>query len=67
MKIIFLTASLLLFLGFNAFAQVSAVEVGVETITLTRDDGSGKPGEATDIFSTRDIPIRFTAWSSLIR
>ena len=67
MKIIFLLACLLLLFGFNTFAQTenslqeeqgsSAEKVSVQTITLARDDGKGKPGEETDVFGTRDIPI----------
>ena len=50
-----------LFFAFNAFGQVEPVQVvedvAVETIALARDNGSGKAGEETDIFYTRDIPI----------
>jgi hypothetical protein len=46
---------------FNAFGQVEPAaptdEVAVETILLARDNGSGKPGEETETFFTRDIPI----------
>jgi len=32
-------------------------EIGVETISLARDDGSGKPGDVIDGFLTKDVPI----------
>lgn len=58
---IFLILLCTLFFAFNAFGQVETVqeieEVAVETIALARDNGSGKAGEETDIFFTRDIPI----------
>lgn len=50
-----------LFFAFNAFGQVAPVQeiedVAIETIALARDNGSGKAGEETDIFYTKDIPI----------
>lgn len=58
MKIV-LTLLCCLFFVFNAFAQGEPVieDVAVDTISLARDNGSGKAGEETDIFDTRDIPI----------
>lgn len=47
-----------LFCGFSVFGQTEEIqEVGVETISLARDDGNGKAGEETDVFGTKDIPI----------
>lgn len=57
MKIVLLLLCFLVF-GFSVFGQTAAIqEVAVEAISLARDDGSGKAGEETDVFSTRDIPI----------
>lgn len=44
----------------NIFGQSEKDEtaaVGVEEITLARDDGSGKPGDVTENFVTTDVPI----------
>jgi hypothetical protein len=49
-----------LIFSFSAFGQAgqpTGDEVAVDTISLARDNGSGKAGEETDIFFTRDIPI----------
>ena len=58
---IFLTVFLCLFFGLNVFAQADSSEndeqIGVEEISLTRDDGNGKPGEASSVFMTTDVPI----------
>lgn len=58
---IFLAVFLCLFFGFNIFGQSNSTEskeeIGVEEITLARDDGSGKAGEITDSFLTTDVPI----------
>jgi hypothetical protein len=58
---IFLAVFLCLFFVFNVFAQADSSEDneknGVEEISLTRDDGSGKPGEAASLFMTTDVPI----------
>lgn len=52
---------LCLFSGLTAYAQVGETkensEINVEEITLSRGDGNGKVGEATDKFSTTDAPI----------
>ncbi len=32
-------------------------EVGVEAVSLARDDGDGKPGDIVDGFLTNDVPI----------
>jgi hypothetical protein len=58
-KIIFIFLCAFVFV-FNASAQIEQPlpeEVSVETISLARDNGNGKPGEETDGFYTRDIPI----------
>jgi len=58
---VFLTVFLCLFFGFNVFAQADSSDdnekIGVEEISLARDDGSGKPGEAASVFMTTDVPI----------
>jgi hypothetical protein len=58
---VFLTVFLCLFFGFNVSAQADSSEdnekIGVEEISLARDDGSGKPGEAASVFITTDVPI----------
>lgn len=58
---IFLTVYLCLFFGFNVFAQADSSEdnekIGVEEISLARDDGSGQAGEAANVFMTTDVPI----------
>lgn len=59
MKIIFLFLMCVLF-SLNVFSQEfdeTKREIGVEEITLWRDDGNGKPGEATNSFLTSDTPI----------
>ena len=56
-----LAISLCLFFSLNAFTQTeqnkNAAEFVVEEISLARDNGSGKPGEATDKFIITDRPI----------
>ncbi len=58
---IFLTVFLCLFFGFNVFGQADQSEnnkeIAVEEISLARDDGHGKAGEAANIFTTTDVPI----------
>ena len=58
---IFLTVFLCLFFGSNVFSQVDSSEnnekIGVEEISLARDDGSGEAGEAANAFMTTDVPI----------
>jgi hypothetical protein len=58
---IFLAVFLCLFFSFNVLAQADSSEdnekIGVEEISLARDDGSGKPGEAASVFMTTDVPI----------
>lgn len=58
---IFLAVFLCLFFGFKVFAQADASEnkeeIGVEEISLARDDGSGKAGATTNSFVTTDVPI----------
>ena len=58
---IFLAVFLCLFFGFNVFGQADSdenkTEVGVEEISLARDDGHGKAGEAARSFATIDVPI----------
>ncbi len=62
MKIILILSCVLLF-GLNIFAQAVQPqqeiieEAAVEKILLARDNGSGKAGEETDVFDTKDIPI----------
>jgi hypothetical protein len=60
MKIVLIILACLLFSN-DASAQIvpetQNSEVGIEEITLSRDDGNGKIGEATDKFLTTDIPI----------
>lgn len=60
MKIV-LIVSLCLFFSLNSFAQTEEIssdsKVGIEEITLARDDGDGRPGDATDKFLTTDNPI----------
>ena len=60
MKVILILLCGLVFV-FNAFGQNEGQpamdEAAVETIMLARDNGAGKPGEETDSFFTRDIPI----------
>lgn len=50
-----------LLLSFAAFAQTSEIknktEIGVEEITLSRDDGSGEIGDEAESFLTTDVPI----------
>lgn len=47
------------FVGYNIFGQSETDdnEVGVEKISLARDDGKGNIGEETTTFFTTDIPI----------
>ncbi len=58
---VFLAVFLCLFFGFNVFGQTEQdknnEEIGVEEISLARDDKSGKAGEATNVFITTDVPI----------
>ena len=58
---IFLSISLGLLFGLNAFAQSVGTDknsaVTIEQITLARDDGKGKAGDAAEKFLTTDIPI----------
>lgn len=58
---IFLTVFLCLFFSLNILGQTEQNEndekIAVEEISLARDDGSGKAGEATNVFMTTDIPI----------
>ncbi len=58
---IFLTVFLCLFYSFNVFSQVDSSEnnekIGVEEISLARDDGSGEAGETANVFMTTDVPI----------
>jgi hypothetical protein len=58
---IFLTVFLCLFFVFNVIAQTDSTEniekVGVEEISLARDNGSGEAGETTSVFTTTDVPI----------
>lgn len=57
MKLV-LTVLVCLFLSFDATAQTEKTTVvGVAEITLARSDGKGGIGEATDKFTTTDIPI----------
>lgn len=58
MKIIFLLL-LCFFFSFSIRGQSETdnTEVGVEKISLARDDGKGNIGEETTIFFTTDIPI----------
>ncbi len=60
MKIV-LAIYLCLFFSLNAFAQTGQsgdiAEFVIEEISLARDDGNGKAGEATDKFITTDRPI----------
>lgn len=61
MKLV-LVISLCLFLGSSVTGQTaSAVQtaVGIESISLARDDGAGKAGEMTEKFLTTDTPIHF--------
>ncbi|MGI9036107.1 MAG: hypothetical protein ACR2GD_08725 [Pyrinomonadaceae bacterium] len=64
MKIILL-GMLCLFFGTNALAQdekkdeTDDAPVGVEQISLLRDDGAGKAGEETENFSTADKTLHF--------
>jgi len=58
---IFLAIFLCLFFGFNVFGQAdqseSNKELAVEEISLARDDGHGKAGDAANVFTTTDVPI----------
>jgi len=58
MKVVLVIFCCLLF-GFNAPAQteIENAEAVIETVSLARDDGSGKAGETTDVFLTTDRPI----------
>jgi hypothetical protein len=59
LKIILLVLMCVLF-SLNVFSQESdeaKQEIGVEVITLWRDDGNGKAGEAATSFLTSDTPI----------
>ncbi|CAN5880354.1 hypothetical protein BH24ACI1_BH24ACI1_06470 [soil metagenome] len=52
---------LCLFFSLDAFAQAeqsgNVTEFVIEEISLARGDGNGKPGDATDKFTTTDRPI----------
>lgn len=58
---IFLAVFFCLFFGLNVFGQAEPVEnaeeTAVEEISLARDDGHGKAGEAANVFTTIDVPI----------
>lgn len=62
---IFLALFFCLFFSLNEFGQTAPdenkkeikEEIGVEEISLARDDGNGKPGATTDTFITTDVPI----------
>jgi hypothetical protein len=58
---IFLAVFLCLFFGFNVFGQTDSnenkEEITVEEISLARDDGKGNVSEATNNFTTTDVPI----------
>lgn len=62
---IFLAIFFCLYVNLNASGQAAPgenkreikEETGVEEISLARDDGSGKPGAAIDLFVTTDVPI----------
>ena len=60
MKII-LIACVCLFFALNASGQIEKVlpapPVGIEKITLMRDDGDGNAGEETAVFNLTDSPI----------
>ena len=60
MKVVLLI-SLCLFFSFSVSAQpeteVEIPEVSIEEVSLARDDGNGKAGEATVKFLTSDTPI----------
>ena len=61
MKIIFaLLFYLLVSSGASVLAQAetnTGEEIGVETVSLARDNGDGKPGNIVDGFLTSDVPI----------
>ncbi len=71
---VFLAVSLCLFFAFNVFAQTDSnennKEIGVEEISLARDDGSGEAGKAANVFITTDVPIhcfvRLTSTKSVL-
>ena len=45
-------------LGVFAQAEMQTPgEIGVETVSLARDDGAGKPGDVVEGFLTNDVPI----------
>jgi len=58
---VFLAVLLCLFFAFNVSGQTvqneNNEEIGVEEISLARDDGNGKAGEAANVFTTTDVPI----------
>ncbi len=58
---IILALPICLLLCFNLFAQSEKNDddsaIGVEEISLARDDGNGKAGEITAKFYTTDVPI----------
>lgn len=61
MKIV-LVMFLCLFCGLSIFGQNAASAknteaAGIESVWLARDDGNGKAGEETEVFSPEDIPI----------
>jgi hypothetical protein len=68
---IFLAVFFCLFFGFNVFAQAGSdenkAEITVEEIFLARDDGNGKLGEATNVFTTTDVPIHCFVGLNLTR
>lgn len=58
----FLFSSFCLFFNLTAFGQPPVASkdkpsVGIESITLMRDDGDGNADEETAIFGQRDVPI----------
>ena len=58
MKIILaLTICLLLCSNLSAQSNQNETEIGVEEISLARDDGNGSAGETTDKFYTTDVPL----------
>ncbi len=58
---IFLAVFLCLFFSFNVLGQTDLTEnnekIGVEEISLARDNGSGEAGETANVFMTTDVTI----------